>query len=202
MLEIDEKDVGYDPEQPISGSANLAVVEENAAGEVLALYQKFRSRFGRSDLPGIVKCFATSPPMLKSMIDLATEFLFVDSQLTRKDKEMVATLISSQNECPYCANSHGNLFLAQGGSTEVLCALATGALGSACFTQPEQALLRFALTVNANSRSITRAGIEKTMQAGWTEAQLAEVVHLAALFAAFSRIANAFGVPAPNLHLP
>jgi alkylhydroperoxidase family enzyme len=59
-------------------------------------------------------------------------------------------------------------------------------------------MLRFALKVNAESQSITRAEVLETIEAGWTEAQVAEAVHLAALFAAFNRIANAFGLPAPN----
>ena len=35
------------------------------------------------------------------------------------------------------------------------------------------------------------------MLAGWSEAQVAEAVHIAALFAAFNRIANSFGLPSP-----
>lgn len=202
MLQIDERQSEGNPKQPRSSAANLTVVEEDTADEeVLAAYRSFRSRFDRPDLPGIVKCFAVDPAILKSMIDLAAGFLFVDGHLTRRHKEMIATLISSRNDCAYCAYSHGNLFLAQGGSAEVLCALETGALDSACFTQKEQALLRFALKVNAESQSITHAEVEKTIEAGWTEAQLAEAVHLAAFFAAFNRIANAFGLNAPNLRL-
>jgi uncharacterized peroxidase-related enzyme len=203
VLQIDEERLQRNPERRGSAAANLTVVEEATAGEdVLALYQEFRSRFGRPDIPGIAKCFATNPFMLKSMIDLAAGFLFVEGHLTRRHKEMIATLISLQNDCAYCANSHGSLLLAQGGSAEVLCALEAGSLDSDCFTQKEQALLHFALKVNAESQSITRAEVEKTMQADWTEAQLTEAVHLAALFAAFNRIANAFGIPAPHLSHP
>jgi uncharacterized peroxidase-related enzyme len=203
MLQIDETHSDHKREQPGLSSSNLTVVEENNAGEeVLALYRDFHSRFGRSDLPGIVKCFATNPPVLKSMVDLAADFLFVDGHLSRRHKEMIATLISSQNDCAYCASSHGNLLLAQGGSTEVVCALETGAVDSNCFSEAEQMLLRFALRVNSDSRSMTRADVEKAMQAGWTEIQLAETIHLAAFFAAFNRIANAFGLPAPKLRLP
>jgi uncharacterized peroxidase-related enzyme len=199
MSEVEEKHAGRDPEQREPGAVNLMVVEESAAGEdVLALYREFRSRFGRPALPGIVKCFATNPLMLKSMIDLAAGFLFVDGHLKRKHKEMIATLISSQNMCPYCTSSHGNFLLAQGASTEVLYALERGALDSPCFTQEEQALLRFALKVHAESHFITRVDVEKTMQDGWTEVQLAEAVHIAALFATFNRIANAFGLSSPN----
>jgi uncharacterized peroxidase-related enzyme len=197
-LQIDEKHSQPSPGQSGSSAANLTAVEEDVAGEeVRALYRGYRTRFGWPDLPGIVKCFATNPPMLKSMIDLAADFLFVDGFLTRKHKEMIATLISSQNVCPYCADSHGKALLAQGASGEVLWAVATGALDSACFTPGEQALLRFALKVNAESHSITRADVETTMRAGWTESQVAEAVHVAALFAAFNRIANSFGLPSP-----
>ncbi len=203
MLQIDETPSERNPKQPGSTAANLRIVEESTAGEdVLALYQELRSRFGQPDIPGIAKCFATNPPVLKSMIDLAAGFLFVDSHLSRRHKEMIATLISSQNDCPYCASSHGNLLLAHGGSTEVLCALETGALNSNSFSEAEQALLRFALRVNSDSRSMTRADVEGAMQAGWTETQLAETIHLAAFFAAFNRIANAFGLPAPKHRLP
>jgi uncharacterized peroxidase-related enzyme len=202
VFEVEEKHVGNIPEQRRSGAANLSIVEEEAAGEdVQALYREFRSRFGRADLPGIVKCFATNPAVLKSMIDLAAEFLFIDGHLSRRQKEMIATLVSAENGCPYCANSHGNALLAQGGSTEVLCALQTGAVDSNCFVEAERVLMRFALKVNSDSRSVTRAEVEKVMQAGWTEPQLAETVHFVALFAAFNRIANSFGLPAPDLRL-
>ncbi len=199
MLQKGKRHTHCQPAPPGVSAANLTAVEEGAAGEeVRALYQEFRSRFGRSDLPGIVKCFATHPPMLRSMIDLAAEFLFVDGHLKRMHKEMIATLISLQNACPYCAESHGNSLLAQGGSAEIVCALRVEALDSPCFSPAEQTLLRFALKVNADSRSITRADVEKSIEAGWTETQLAEAVHIAALFAAFNRIANAFGLPAPG----
>jgi uncharacterized peroxidase-related enzyme len=174
---------------------NLPVVEEEAAtGEVRDLYEQFRARFGRPDIPGIVKCFATHPPLLRGMLQIAEGLLFVDGSLTRRHKEMIATLLSSQNQCPYCANSHGAFLLAQGGSAELLSALRAGSTAAPSLTPPEQALLHFAAKINAGSQSVTRADVEETMRAGWTEAQIVETVHLAALFAAFNRIANGFGL--------
>jgi hypothetical protein len=58
-------------------------------------------------------------------------------------------------------------------------------------------LLKFAGKVNANSSAVIRADVETTMHAGWTEAQVEETAHIAALFAAFNRIANGFGLPSP-----
>ena len=90
---------------------NIAVIEESAAtGEVAALYARCRDHFGRPDIPGILKCFATHPPLLWHMMDLSEQLIFVDGSLGRRLKEMIATLVSTQNEYPYCADSHSFFF--------------------------------------------------------------------------------------------
>ena len=179
-------------------STNLSLVDERTANEeVRALFAQYRERFARTDLPGIVLCFATNSVLLKGMLEIADNLLFGESLLDRRHKEMVATYVSRQNACPYCADSHGALLGAQGGSPEVICALQDGDLNAQLFTGAELALLKFAGKVNANSAAVTRAEVEAAMGAGWTEAQVAEAVHIAALFAAFNRIANGFGLPSP-----
>jgi uncharacterized peroxidase-related enzyme len=179
-------------------SNNLPLVDERSANEeVRALFARYRERFGRADLPGIVLCFATNPALLKGMMQIADSLLFGESLLSRRHKEMLATHVSRQNACPYCADSHAALLGAQGGSVEMICALQNGVLNTQVFTTAELALLKFAGKVNANSPAVTRADVEDAMRAGWTEAQLTETVHIAALFAAFNRIANGFGLPSP-----
>ncbi len=179
-------------------STNLPLVDEGAADEqVRALFARYRERFERSDLPGIVMCFATNTALLKSMLEIAEGFLFSESLLSRRHKEMIATYVSQQNACPYCADSHGVLLEAQGGSQEMICALRHGDLRAELFTDSELALLSFAGKVNANSSTVTRIDVETAMRSGWTEDQVTEAVHVAALFAAFNRIANGFGLPSP-----
>jgi alkylhydroperoxidase family enzyme len=53
------------------------------------------------------------------------------------------------------------------------------------------------LITRAASRSTTE-DVEKLRAAGWTEEQISEAVYIAALFAFFNRVADAFGVPAQN----
>lgn len=179
-------------------SANLPLVDERTASEeVRTLFTRYRERFGRTGLPGIVLCFATNTTLLKSMLEIAENFLFGESLLSRRHKEMVATYLSQQNACPYCADSHGALLAAQGGSRDIVCALQGGDLDAQLFTSAELALLQFAGKINADSSAVSRADVEAAMHQGWTEAQIAEAVHIAALFAAFNRIANGFGLPSP-----
>lgn len=182
----------------LPSSTNLPLLDESTAKkEVRALFAQYRERFARTDLPGIVLCFATNSALLKGMLEIAEGFLFGESLLGRRYKEMIATYVSQQNACSYCADSHGDALRAQEGSHEVICALRQGDLDVRLFSSGELALLKFAGQVNANSPGVTRADVEATMQAGWTEAQVAEAVHIAALFAAFNRLANGFGLPSP-----
>ncbi len=186
--------------KPLSSSTNLPVVEEdNASEEVAALYDLFRSHFGRPDIPGILKCFATHPPLLNHMMELSGALIFSDGHLTRRHKEMIATLVSSQNDCPYCADSHSFALRMQGGSAEALCAIQQDNLLSPALTSEEQSLLSFVAKVNTNSHEIARADIEALHKGGWNDLEIAEAIHVAALFATFNRVVNAFGLPSQGL---
>jgi uncharacterized peroxidase-related enzyme len=181
-------------------SPNLPVVEEDSAeGEVAALYDHFRTHFGRPDVPGILKCFATHPPLLRQMMDLSESMIFSDGHLTRRHKEMIATLVSSQNQCAYCADSHGFFLRMRGGSAEVLCAIQQSDLDSSALTAAERTLLAFAQKVNQDSHKVAPADIEALIQAGWSNAQIAEAIHVTALFATFNRVVNAFGLRSQGL---
>lgn len=189
---------GLEQRRAAPSSTNLPLADERAASEeVRKLFAQYRERFTRVDLPGILLCLATNAPLLKGMLQIAEEFLFGESLLSRRHKKMLATYLSRRNACPYCADSHGALLAVQGGSPEVICALQNGDLDPELFTNAELALLEFAGNVNAASWALTRADVEAAMGAGWTEAQVVETVHITALFAAFNRIANGFGLPSP-----
>ncbi len=185
---------------PLRTSANVPVVEEDdATAEVAALYNHFRSHFGRPDVPGILKCFATHPPLLRHMMGLSESLIFADGALGRKHKEMIATTVSAQNKCDYCADSHGYFFRMHGGNADALCAIQRGDLQSPSLSPAEQALLGFVRKVNEVSHEILPTDIEQLRQAGWEQLQIAEAIHVSALFATFNRVVNAFGLPSQGL---
>jgi len=185
--------------QPIE-AANLTVVaEQTASPEVARLYAQFRNDFGRPQVPGILKCFATHPPLLEHMMGLAQSMLFVDGALDRRHKEMISAFVSAQNNCAYCTDSHGFSFRVHGGSAEALEAVVVCRLDSDAITPPQRALLDFARKVTENSQAIRPADIEELRAAGWSDLQIAETIHLTALFACFNRVVNAFGLPSQDL---
>jgi uncharacterized peroxidase-related enzyme len=179
---------------------NISIVEEDAAtGAVAEAYADYRTRFGREHVPGILKCFATHPPLLKQMIELASSLLFTESLLTRTTKEMIATCVSNLNACVYCLDSHANSLHQAGGSDELLLAIFQGDLESPSISPRERVLLAFTAKVTEESNKVSASDIQSMQDVGWQQQQIAEAVHIAALFAYFNRVANAFGLPSQNL---
>lgn len=181
-------------------AANLPVVEEHGASpEVQSLYKQFREDFDRPHVPGILKCFATHPPLLQHMMGLAKSMLFIDGSLGRQHKEMISTFVSASNHCAYCTDSHAFAFRANGGTPSALDSVLACDLNSPSITFQQRTLLNFAKKITEDSQSITPADIDVMRAASWTDLQIAEAIHVTALFAAFNRVVNAFGLPSQDL---
>ena len=73
-------------------------------------------------------------------------------------------------------------------------ALARGDLGSAPVSGAERALLGTVETITRHAYRTTDAEIQALRDHGWTDPQIAEMVYIAALFAFFNRVADAFGI--------
>jgi uncharacterized peroxidase-related enzyme len=178
----------------------IPIVEENeAVGEVAQAYAQYREQFGRSSVPGILKCFATHPPLLQQMLTLASSLLFNDGYLGRKRKEMIATYVSGINNCAYCVDSHASFLRTCGGSDDLVASLAQGNIQDRSLDDKDRALLGFVHKVTVASQTITDRDVQSMRDAGWENAAIAEAIHITGLFAFFNRVVNAFGLPSQQL---
>ena len=60
-------------------------------------------------LPGIRGLMAFRPETAKPLNELAEALLRADNSLSRGDRELIATYVSSLNDCFFCQNAHGGL---------------------------------------------------------------------------------------------
>lgn len=75
--------------------------EDEAAGPVADVYQEYMTATGRTFVPGILKCFSHRPDFLRQVMAFSNTVHFSEGHLTRRQKEMIATLVSGINRCPY-----------------------------------------------------------------------------------------------------
>ena len=81
---------------------------------------------------------------------------------------------------------------------QVANALQQADLDSAQVSKPERALLNFAGQLTAEPWKTSDQDVACMRAEGWNDAQIAEAVYVIALFAFFNRVADAFGLAAPD----
>jgi len=80
----------------------------------------------------------------------------------------------------------------------VVKALQRGDLLGAPITDAERRLLEFVSLITKHAYRATADDVQQLRAAGWSDEQIAEAVYIAALFAMFNRVADAFGLTDPN----
>lgn len=86
----------------------------------------------------------------------------------------------------------------QGSDAEVSRSLSQGNIPSDLIPASEAQLLQFVELLTVTPHRNTPERIEDLRSAGWSEEQIAEAVYITSLFAFFNRVADAFGLEAPN----
>jgi len=107
----DQKQAADNSNQPVirplvEGDAppatKIRIIEDaEATGDTLAAYDYWRAGSGRTQVPGIIKCFGARPDFLRQVVDFSNTIHFSEGHLTRRHKEMIASYVSYLNRCPY-----------------------------------------------------------------------------------------------------
>ncbi len=71
-------------------------------------------------------------------------------------------------------------------------------LDAANLNDAERGLLDFAKLITEQAWKTTDEDVERLRNLGWNDEQIAEAVYVIAMFALFNRVADAFGLPAPD----
>ena len=78
------------------------VDDAEATGQVAEIYSAWKqANPNRSGMQEIMKCFSPNPDLLQAIIGFTYPLHFSPGNLTRRQKEMIATLVSGLNRCPY-----------------------------------------------------------------------------------------------------
>ena len=154
-----------------------------------------------AEIPGIGAGFAFRPETSKPMRELAHILLYEpgdQASLPSRDRELIATYVSSRNHCYFCATSHGAAAQHHtGGSAELVEAVCANP-ETAPISDKLKALLAIAGAVQANAQTVRPAMIERARQHDATDLEIHDTVLIAAAFCMYNRYVDGLATWQPR----
>ena len=154
-----------------------------------------------ANIPGIGSAFAFRPETAKPMRELAHVLLFEsgsDAGLSSRDRELIATYVSSRNECYFCQTSHGASAAAHAGGSAALVNAVCAGYENAAVSDKLKALLAIAGRVQADPKTVTPALVQAAREQGATDLELHDTVLIAAAFCMYNRYVDGLATWQPR----
>ena len=149
-------------------------------------------------LPGIRGLMAFSPETARPLNALAEALLRTDEGLTRGERELIATFVSSLNACFFCQNIHGAVAQYYFPENPELVAQVKTDFEQAPLSVKLKALLTIAQSVQKSGKSVTTEQVEHARNLGATDREIHDTVLIAAAFGMFNRYVDGLGTWAPD----
>lgn len=150
------------------------------------------------DVPGIIGPLRAYPVSGEYLTGLAQAVLRGPSSLTEAEREIIATHVSSGNECYFCAHSHAAAARHLLGDSCSLMDDVLASTASASVTPRLRALLNIADKVRRNGKLVTADDIQSAQAAGADDQAIHDTVLIAAMFCMYNRYVDGLATWTPT----
>lgn len=148
-------------------------------------------------LPGISSAFAFRPETAKPLRDLAHVLLHEPNSLTGGERELIATYVSSLNECYFCQTSHGAAAACHLGNAATVKQVHTD-FEKAPISEKLKRLLVIAGQVQSGGKNVTRSAVEDAREEGASDMEIHDTVLIAAAFCMYNRYVDGLATTQPR----
>ncbi|MFD0999517.1 carboxymuconolactone decarboxylase family protein [Ohtaekwangia kribbensis] len=138
-------------------------------------------------VPGIRSLVMFRPETGKYLYELAQVLLRGDSPLSQADRELIATHVSSRNNCMFCMSSHAAAARELYGEGRYVVDCVIQEVDTAPVSEKLKALLNIAGKVQQSGKAVTEADIAAAREQGATDRDIHDTVLIAATFSMFNR---------------
>jgi uncharacterized peroxidase-related enzyme len=149
-------------------------------------------------LPGIRGLLAFRPETARPLNQLVDFLLRGPHSLSPGERELIATYVSSQNDCQYCQSFHGAIAAHQLCGDEDLVAQVKHDFQKASIPDKLKALLVIAGKTAQSGKYVTAADVDCARQYGATDVEIHDTVLIAALFCLFNRYVDGLATSTPQ----
>ena len=153
-------------------------------------------------MPGIRGAMAFRPETARPLNDLVEVLLHAPNSLTVGERELIATYVSSENDCFYCQTIHGAVAAAALNDDHSLVAQVKRDFLAADISEKMKALLNIAGKVQKGGKHVTPRDVEMAREQGATDTEIHDTVLIAAAFCMFNRYVDGLGTWQPRDEAP
>ena len=139
------------------------------------------------DLPGIRGAMAFRPETARPLNALVEVLLTGPNTLSRGERELIATYVSSRNCTHYCHSIHGAIAAAHLGGNEALVKQVKVDFMQADISPKLKTLLAIAGKVQQDGKLVTSSDVEAARREGATDMEIHDTVLIAAAFCMYNR---------------
>ena len=147
-------------------------------------------------LPGITGLLEYRKDSAQPIRELTQILLRGPSTLTEGERELIATVVSSGNQCTFCTTAHTAAADVLIGDTETASKVKQD-ISTAPVSNKMKALLTIASMVRESGKSVTSEAIQKAKDEGATDIEIHDTVLIAALFCLYNRYVDGLGTALP-----
>jgi uncharacterized peroxidase-related enzyme len=145
------------------------------------------------EIAGIVASHSLIPDALHHAFATFGALMSPDLPLTRRQHEMIATVVSVANRCYYCSTSHLE-FLRRVTLDDALVEAIRRDYRTAPLEERDRVMLEYAAQITRDATQITGQHQERLRAVGFDDRGILQITLIAAWFNYINRVADALGV--------
>lgn len=161
----------------------LESLDDDLRAVILAVQEK------AGFVPNVFLALAHRPAELRAFLAYHDALMEREGNLTVIEREMIALVISSANQCQYCVIAHGAILRVRARNPLISDQL-IGNYRKADITPRQKAILTFALQVNAAAHEIGEADLEPLYALGLDQEDIWDISAITGLFGFSNRMGN------------
>jgi uncharacterized peroxidase-related enzyme len=141
-------------------------------------------------VPNVLQAFAFDMGKLEAFVAYRNDLMLGDSGLSRLEREMIATVVSTQNRCFYCITVHGASVRQLSGDS-VLGEMMAMNYRAARLSRRQRAMLDFAVRLTSEPWAIEEEDRARLRGAGFADRDIWDIAAVAAFYNMTNRLASA-----------
>jgi uncharacterized peroxidase-related enzyme len=186
---------------PADREAWIALASEAQVRAVVGA-QRYETLMG-GVVPRMARLIMTHPVIGRALGLLSGVVNFSAGALSRAEREMVATIAASAQDCRYCAQHHAEFLRLEGGDPALVEAIrAQRWRDHPRLSARERALCELAEKLSATPARMTAEDWQPLRDLGFDDRACLEVAHVVGLYNYLTRLASGFGLQPTEARYP